>query len=131
MKTGVKHNKANHGIMANGNPDLEFNIVDVKKKSVFVKQDFEVMDDRILDSKGRVTISLNWIPNSLQPVRSFKIFRNGDGDLLLRPEVSIPAREAWVFQNPKVLASLQKGIKELEGGKGDIVDNLDSYLNKL
>ena len=89
------------------------------------------MDDRILDAKGRITISNEWMPYKNQTVRSFKIYSNGDGDLLLRPEVTIPAREAWIYQNPDVIKSIKKGIKELEEGKGDIVDDLDSYLEKL
>ena len=30
------------------------------KQSVFVKQDFTPVDDRILDNKGRITISNDW-----------------------------------------------------------------------
>ena len=43
----------------------------------------------------------------------------------------VPAKEAWVDKNPKILASLQKGIKEIEEGNGEIVKDLDSFLRKL
>lgn len=101
------------------------------KQSVFVKQDFTPVDDRILDNKGRITISNDWMPYKNQTIRSFKIYRNADGDLLLRPEVTIPAREAWIYENPEVIKSIRKGVKELEQGKGDIVEDLDAYLEKL
>ena len=131
MKAIIKQKNTGRGIVAKGQEKIKFHVIDYKNQSVFVKQDFKVLDDRILDSKGRITISNEWMPYKNQTVRSFKIYSNGDGDLLLRPEVTIPAREAWIYQNPDVIKSIKKGIKELEEGKGDIVDDLDSYLEKL
>ena len=131
MKAIVKQKNIGRGIVAKGQEKIKFHAIDIKNQSVFVKQDFKVLDDRILDAKGRITISNEWMPYKNQTVRSFKIYSNGDGDLLLRPEVTIPAREAWIYQNPDVIKSIKKGIKELEEGKGDIVDDLDSYLEKL
>jgi len=130
MKTLTKQNKHHRGIDAKGNSP-KVRLFDIKKPSVFVSQDFKVLDDRILDSKGRITISQNWISSHSQPVRSFKIFRNGDGDLLLRPEISIPAREAWVFKNPEVFASIQRGIQEAKEGKGEVIDDIDDFIKKL
>ena len=121
-----KHNK--QGVAAKRHKKTRHQNIALKNQSVFVRQDFKVIDDRILDSKGRITLSHSWIA---KPVRSFKIYRNGDGDLLLRPEVSIPAREAWIFQNPEIHKGLQKAIKEAEAGKGEIVDDLDAYLENL
>ena len=128
LKTTPKKKTA-HQIRHGG--DRKTGIERDKKFVNFAKQDFQMVDDRILDSKGRITISQEWLLNTSNPTRSFKIFRNSEGDLLLRPEVSIPAREAWIFQNPKVLASIQKGISEIEDGKGEIVDDLDAFLDKL
>jgi hypothetical protein len=131
MKAIIKHKNAARGVVDKGQENIKAVIFDIKGQSVFVKQDFKVLDDRILDAKGRITISNEWMPFKNQTVRSFKIYSNGDGDLLLRPEVTIPAREAWVYQNPDAIKSIKKGIKELEEGNGDIVDDLDSYLEKL
>jgi len=105
--------------------------VSEKNTASFAKQDFQMVDDRILDSKGRITIAQEWLLNTSSPTRSFKIFRNSEGDLLLRPEVSIPAREAWLFSNPAMAASLQRGIGQIEEGKGEIVGDLNDFLNKL
>lgn len=96
-----------------------------------VNQDFKPLDDRILDSRGRITISEDWTHNAPQKIRSFKVFQNSDGDLLLRPEVSIPAREAWIYKNPKIRASIQKGIQEAKEGKGEIIDDVKAYIEKL
>lgn len=105
--------------------------VSEKRAVNFAKQDFQMVDDRILDSKGRITIAQEWLLNTSNPTRSFKVFRNSEGDLLLRPEVSIPAREAWLFSNPAMAASLHRGIGQIEAGKGEIVEGLNDFLNKL
>jgi len=119
MKTTTLHKK-------NGPTDVKEN------SSVYVKRDFKALDHRIIDSKSRVTLSQTWIKqDAARPVHSFKIYRNGDGDLLLRPEVTVPAREAWVYENPKILASLQRGIKDIEQGRGEVVKDLDSFLDNL
>jgi hypothetical protein len=131
MKTINKHKNFGQGVQAKGQENIKFHVIDIKNQSVFVKQDFKVLDDRILDAKGRLTISHEWMPYKNQSIRSFKIYRNGDGDLLLRPEVSIPAREAWIFQNPEVLSSLKRGLQDAKEGKGDIVDDVDSYIKNL
>jgi len=48
-----------------------------------------------------------------------------------KPGGAVPIREAWVFKNPKVFASLRRGIKEIEDGKGEIVKDMDSFIKKL
>ena len=88
--------------------------------SIHVNENFTALDNRSLDSKGRITIPQDWTLKLAKRIRSFQIFQNGDGDLLLRPEVSIPAREAWIFENPKVLASLKRGIQDAKEGKGGV-----------
>ncbi|MBF0479725.1 MAG: hypothetical protein HQL26_09610 [Candidatus Omnitrophica bacterium] len=97
-----------------------------------IKKDFKALDSRTIDAKSRITLSPTWTKSiSSRPIRSFQIFQNEDGDILLRPEVTIPAREAWIFENPKALASLGKGIKEIDEGKGEVVKDLDAFLKKI
>jgi len=57
-----------------------------------------------------------------------KLIQNIEEMKLIRAGKLKPAREVWIYQNPDVIKSIKKGIKELEEGKGDIVDDLDSYL---
>jgi len=44
-------------------------------------------------------------------VSSFEIYEVEQG-YLLKPKVSIPAEEVWVFQNPQVKQSLQRGLSQ-------------------
>lgn len=100
-------------------------------KTIHINQDFIALDHRSLDSKKRITLGTIWFDKTVQPIKSFQVYQNKDGDILLRPEVSIPAREAWVYKNPKVFASLRRGIQDAAAGKGKVVDNLKDFLDKL
>ena len=102
-----------------------------KTKTIHVNEDFIALDSRSLDSKKRITLGTIWFDKTVSPIKSFQVYQNKDGDILLRPEVSIPAREAWVYESPKVLASLKRGIKDVEEGRVEIVKDLDSFLDKL
>ncbi len=44
-------------------------------------------------------------------VTSFEVYETPDG-YLLKPKVSIPARELWVFENPKAKESLARGLAQ-------------------
>lgn len=44
-------------------------------------------------------------------VSSFEIYQTPQG-YLLRPKISVPAEEAWIFENPKVRESLAKGLSQ-------------------
>lgn len=47
----------------------------------------------------------------------YRIFCNDAGQILLDPQVMIPAREAWLFKNKKAIASVRRGIKQAEEGQ--------------
>src|ERR1039457_1482292 len=62
------------------------------------------------DSKKRVVLK--------GPVASHsRIYRNAAGQILLDPQVLVPASEAWLFENKKALASVRKGLAESAEGK--------------
>ena len=104
------------------------------QESIHVNEDFVNIDTRILDSKHRITLSdkvMKAITLKTRKVDSYQILASKDGDILLRPAVSIPAREAWIYENPGVLKSIRKGLQEAKQGKGEIVHNLDKFLDDL
>ena len=70
------------------------------------------------DAQKRITL-----PNML--VREGIIFRmsyNSIGQILLKPQVTIPASEAWVFNNPHVLALVKKGLSDAAEGRVSKID---------
>ena len=104
------------------------------QESIHVNEDFVNIDTRPLDSKHRITLSDKVMKASTLKTRkvdSYQILASKDGDILLRPAVSIPAREVWIYENPEVLKSIRKGLQEAKQGKGEIVHDLDKFLDDL
>jgi hypothetical protein len=81
--------------------------------------DFEKVADSVKpDSKRRVVLQKVRIEEGV----SYRIYRNRIGQILLDPQVTIPASEAWLFNNPKALASVRRGLSEAAKGKVSKVD---------
>jgi hypothetical protein len=64
------------------------------------------------DSKHRVGLSKVDIPDGV----TFHVYLNATGQIVLDPQVTIPASELWLFENKKALASVQKGLLESMDG---------------
>lgn len=70
------------------------------------------------DSKKRVV--LPDIP--LHEGITYHIYRNSIGQIILDPQVTIPASEAWLFNNPVALALVRQGLSDAAKGKVSKVD---------
>lgn len=66
------------------------------------------------DSKRRVNLGSAVVTEA--GVR-YRILKNEIGQILLDPVKSVPAYEAWVWENPDRIASIKRGIAEAEAGK--------------
>ena len=64
-----------------------------------------------LDKKKR--LALGRVLGEKQ-VSSFEVYEM-EGGYFLKPKVSIPAHELWIFQNPKVKNSLSRGLSQKAG----------------
>lgn len=74
--------------------------------------DFEVLKNSVTaDERGRIVLG-----DSIKD-QQFQVLRNEEGELLLIPVVTIPKREAWLFQNEKALNAVKKGLKHAKEGK--------------
>lgn len=69
-----------------------------------------------IDGKRRVVLP----PSLVQDDVTFHIYANSVGQIVLDPQVTIPASELWVFDNKKILASIDKGM--VESTNGQVVD---------
>jgi len=52
----------------------------------------------------------------------YHIYSNSVGQIVLDPQVTIPASEAWLFNNPDALASVQRGLADAAQGRVSKVD---------
>ena len=88
------------------------------KGKIKVSANYTQVDTKTVDAKHRITVG-----EPLAPGYRVQIYKNeDDGTVLLVPCVEIPAREAWLYKNPKALKSVLQGIKDAEEGKGRILD---------
>ena len=88
--------------------------------SVVVNEEFTSFDTRPLDSKHRITLGgkvLKAVTSRFKNVDSYQVLVSKNGDVLLRPSVSIPASEVWLYKNSKALAAVLQGLKDAGEGK--------------
>lgn len=74
------------------------------------------------DNKNRV--SLGSAIEIREGVR-YRIMKNELGQILLDPVKSVPAYEAWVWENPDRIASIMRGVSEAEANEVVSIDLLD------
>ncbi len=104
-----------------------------KREMIDIHEEFAPYNTKPLDSKHRITLG-GKLAKSLgkqMKVEAYQIFVAKNGDILLRPAVSIPSNEAWVYRNPEVIGKVRKGLQEAAEGKIKRVDNLDTFLKNL
>jgi len=70
------------------------------------------------DAKKRVVL-----PNVLvEEGVTYHIYANKFGQIVLDPQVTIPASEVWLFKNPEALGSVQRGLADAAEGRVSKVD---------
>ncbi|MDZ4676562.1 MAG: hypothetical protein SGI74_03550 [Oligoflexia bacterium] len=77
------------------------------------------------DSKGRVTLG-----SLAKGISSFTVHQDSDGSLVLEPQVEIPAKEKWLFENKTALSSVRRGLKESAEGKVKSLGSFSKYAKK-
>jgi len=69
------------------------------------------MTTKTVDAKGRVTLGKEFAG------RTVSIRKSKDGGLVIVPVKVVPEHEAWLYENPKALASVRRGLVQAKGGK--------------
>ena len=70
------------------------------------------------DAKKRVVLPKALVREGI----TYHIYSNSDGQIILDPQVTIPASEVWLFKNPDAIAAVQRGLIEAAQGKVSKVD---------
>lgn len=75
------------------------------------------------DAKGRILLG-----RLARGVSSYTLIEE-QGRIILEPNVEIPARESWLWENKTALAQVKKGLHESSVGntksRGDFLDFID------
>lgn len=58
---------------------------------------------------------------------SFNVYRDDTGRIVLDPQISIPASEAWLYRNKKALDSVRRGLNESAEGKAGPIGSFARY----
>lgn len=65
------------------------------------------------DPKRRVSLPKVVVTKGI----TYHIYTNDSGQILLDPQVTIPASEAWLYSNPEALASVRRGLADAAAGR--------------
>ena len=89
-------------------------------KAMIIKDtDFQRVAESVKpDAKKRVVLPKIQVSEGV----TYHIYSNSMGQIILDPQVTIPASEAWLFNNPDALASVRRGLSDAAQGRVSKVD---------
>ena len=70
------------------------------------------------DAKKRVVLPKTQVMEGV----TYHIYSNSIGQIVLDPQVTIPASEVWLLNNPNALASVRRGLSDAAQGRVSKVD---------
>jgi hypothetical protein len=101
----------------NNSPTQYYNTVMVSK--IIKSEKFKQVASNVKpDAKKRVMISRA----VAEPGVTYHIYANEIGQIILDPQVSIPASEVWLYRDKEAKESVDKGLKEAAAGKIKKID---------
>lgn len=80
-----------------------------------------------LRKNNQITLPEEAIPKG---VSQFTWKTQKDGTILLIPMKTIPAREAWLYENPELIASVRRGIRDAEQGRVKSLGSFAKYAKE-
>ena len=87
--------------------------------TIIKDEDLKIVAENVKpDAKKRVVLPKALVEKGV----TYHIYINKFGQIVLDPQVSIPASELWLFNNPDALASVQRGLADAAQGKVSKVD---------
>lgn len=85
---------------------------------------FEMVADSVKpDAKKRVVLPTLAVAEGVR----YHIYCNSYGQIVLDPQVTIPAYEAWLFNNAEALASVKQGLLESAQGRTKSLGSFAKY----
>ena len=72
-----------------------------------------VADNVKPDAKKRIVLPKALVHEGI----TYAIYHNSIGQIVLDPQVTIPASELWLFENKDALALVQQGLSDATKGK--------------
>ena len=82
--------------------------------SVVKDTHFEEVAEVKADSKNRITLSKS---KNIRNAGIYKVYRNRMGQIILDPQVTIPAHEQWLFKNKTAAQLVKAGLEDAKKGR--------------
>ncbi|MEN8614029.1 hypothetical protein ABFB09_01920 [Dehalogenimonas sp. THU2] len=70
------------------------------------------------DAKHRVVLK----KVDVLPDVTYHVYTNRLGQIVLDPQVTVPASEAWLYANPEAIAAVRRGLADAAAGKLTKID---------
>lgn len=102
------------------------------KTQIKIKEDsFTEIDNKKPDSRNRITIPSKILEfwERMGGMDSVRIDMNEKGEVLLRPESSIPLSEMWLYENQDLHKVFQDGINDAKKNRVTKVKDLDKFID--
>lgn len=76
-------------------------------KSILRNTEFEEIAEVKPDAKHRVILG-----KVAKRARFYRVYQNAFGQIILDPQSTVPAYEAWLFQNKDAAAMVRRGLQD-------------------
>lgn len=76
-------------------------------KSILRDANFEEVAEVKPDAKHRIVLR-----KAVGLAKFYRVYRNPLGQIILDPQATIPAHEAWLFKNAEATAMVQRGLHD-------------------
>ena len=81
--------------------------------------DFKKIADSVKpDAKKRILLHKVQMREGI----TYHVYSNNMGQIILDPQVTIPASEIWLYNNPEALESVRRGLSDAARGKVSKID---------
>ena len=87
---------------------------------------FKQVTETVVDSRKRISLGKAGVAEDTR----YAVSVSDDGDILLTPLVSIPARERWVWDRPELLDSIRRGIEQAAAGDLHDLGSFKKYADE-
>lgn len=86
---------------------------------------FRPVTEAVVDSRRRISLGKAGVAEDTR----YEVSISDDGDILLTPLSTIPAREQWVWARPALVRSIQEGIAQASRGETHKLGSFSQYLD--
>jgi hypothetical protein len=84
------------------------------KEGLLIEEDLVLVAEGLIpDAKNRIALTRAVREEGVH----YNVYRNQHGQIVLDPQKSVPAYEAWLFEDPQAIASLKRGLQQASEGK--------------